>query len=76
MATIKLTQEQLLSVIKQLGEDEWRWIEEAGKKRSMSGTGYRPFTKADPLWKSVGIGRSKGGYVARHHDKYIYRKDW
>lgn len=76
MPAIELTQEQLLSAIEQLGEDEWRWIEETRKKRSMSGILYRPFTKDDPLWKAIGIGRSRGGYVARCHDKYIYRKDW
>jgi len=76
MATIELTKEQLFSVIKQLGEDEWRFLEKARQNRSLNGTWYRSFTKDDPLWKAVGIGRSKGGYVARHHDKYIYRKDW
>lgn len=76
MATIELTQEQLLSVIEQLGEDEWRFLEKAWKNRSLNGTWYRSFTKGDPLWKAVGIGQSSGGYVARHHDKYIYRKDW
>ena len=76
MPAIERTKELLLSVIEQLGEDEWRWIEEARKKKSTVGTGYRPFTRDDPLWKAVGIGQSSGGYVARHHDKYIYRKDW
>jgi len=77
MLTIELTQEQLLSVIKQLSENEWQRIEEARKNKRISGIGYGLFTRDDPLWKAVGIGRSKGGnYVARHHDKYIYRKDW
>jgi hypothetical protein len=76
MPTIELTKEQLLSVIEQFGEKEWRWIEEARKNKHISGIWYRQFTKDDSLWKAVGIGRSKGGYVARNHDKYIYRKDW
>lgn len=75
MPMIELTKEQLLSAIEQLDENEWRWLEEAMKKR-ISGTRYRPFKKDDPLWKAVGIGSGKGGYVARRHDEYIYRKDW
>lgn len=73
---IELTKEQLLSFIEQLSENEWQWIEEARKKRLTRETQYRPFTRDDSLWKAVGIGHSKGGYVARYHDKYIYRKDW
>jgi len=75
MPRIELTKEQLLSAIEELDEKEWQWIEETRKKH-IKGICYIPFTKDDPLWKAVGIGRSKSGYVARRHDKYIYRKDW
>ena len=72
---IELTKEQLLSAIKKLDENEWQWLEEERKKH-VNIMCYRIFTRDDPLWKGVGIGRSKSDYIARDHDKYIYQKDW
>lgn len=75
MPKIEISYQQVLEAVKQFAPKEREQLEAVLREHD-SLMDYPVFTAEDPLWRAVGAGKGPGGPAARHHNEYLYRKDW
>jgi hypothetical protein len=67
----KPTKEQVLTMLKELSDEEVTWVLEKLQRQ------HNRRRKNWDWWRAIaGIGEGQGGAISEEHDRWVYVKDW